>query len=214
VTLPDLPLLVITDRRQSRRPLEEVATQCFAAGCRWLSVREKDLPSGERLALLRRLLTLAERYGATVGIHDDVEAAVATGCGAVHLPDGPSIRAARARLGPRVLIGVSAHDAAGIAAAARGGAGYATLSPIFLSASKPGYGPALGLEALAAAARGAALPILALGGIDRNTILDVVAAGASGVAVMGEVMRAPDPGRTVAALIASLAAVRARRHSP
>ncbi len=206
--LPDPPLLAITDRRQARRPLVETAEALFAGGCRWLSLREKDLPPEERAAVLRRLMALGRRFGATVGIHDDVAAAASAG--ALHLPEGGSISEARARLGA-VLVGVSAHDAAGLARAAAEGADYATLSPIFVSASKPDYGPALGLAALAAATRAAPLPVLALGGIDERTIVDAVAAGAAGVAVMGDLMRASDPKTTAARLIAALRAALAAR---
>ena len=217
MTLPDPPLLVITDRRQARRPLEEIASAAFAGGCRWLSLREKDLPPAERLDLLRRLVALGRRHGAIVGVHDDIAVAIAADARAVHLPDGASATAARARLGAGMLIGVSAHDEAGIARAAHDGADYATISPIFVSASKPEYGPALGLARLAAAAREAALPLVALGGIDAATIAGAIEAGAAGVAVMGEAMRAEDTARCVAALVARLSAALAarpdRRHS-
>jgi thiamine-phosphate pyrophosphorylase len=201
---------VITDRRQARRPLEEMAAACFAGGCRWLSLREKDLPAAERLDLLHRLVALGHRHGAAVGVHEDIAAALAAGADFVHLPDGASAEAARARLGGAVLIGVSAHDAAGIARAAAEGADYATLSPIFVSASKPEY-QAIGLATLAEAARAAALPLLALGGIDEATLAGAVAAGAAGVAVMGEAMRANDPSRVVATLIARLSGALAAR---
>jgi len=215
VRLPDPPLLVITDRRQARRPLEDIAAAAFAGGCRWLSLREKDLPAAERCDLLRRLVALGARWGAVVGVHEDLAAARAAGAGAVHLPDGAAPGAARAALGDAVLIGVSAHDAHGIARAAAAGADYATLSPIFASASKPGYGPALGLEALAAG--GGAIPVVALGGIDEETIAGCIAAGAAGAAVMGAVMAAADPEARTAALVArlgaALAAPNAARHS-
>jgi len=209
VRLPDPPLLVITDRQQARRPLLEIAEALFIGGVRWLSLREKDLPERERRDLLRGLVLLGERYRATISVHEDVESAAAVGARAVHLPDGASVSTARTRLGD-VLVGLSAHDAAGLARAAAAGADYATLSPVFVSASKPGYGPALGLAVLDSAARAARLPVLALGGIDERTLVGVVAAGAAGAAVMGELMRADNPEvtakRLVAALRASLAA--------
>jgi thiamine-phosphate pyrophosphorylase len=201
VRLPVPPLLVITDRSQARRPLEDVAAAAFAGGCRWLSLREKDLPTAARRDLLRRLIAVGRPYGATVGIHDDLDAAIAEGAAVLHLPDGTSARDARARLGDGVLIGVSAHDAASIARAVADGADYITLSPLFISASKPGYGPALGLQRFAQLAREASLPVLALSGIDSTTIATALAAGAAGVAVMGAVMAAADPAHVTAALI-------------
>jgi thiamine-phosphate pyrophosphorylase len=203
--LPRPPLLVISDRSQARRPLGEVAEAAFAGGCRWFSLREKDLPAAERRALLARLVALGGKYGALVMAHEDVEAVAATGAGGVHLSAGGDPAAARRRL-KRGLVGVSAHSAAEATAALRAGADYVTLSPIFLTDSKPGYGPALGLDGLARAVAGAPGPVVALGGITPANAAACMAAGADGVAVMGEVMRADDPQQTVAALVRSVLA--------
>ena len=198
--LPIPPVLVITDRHQAKQPLEEIAVALFEGGCRWLSLREKDLPAAERRALLRRLIALAKPCGATVTVHDDIGAAAALAIG-IHLPAQGSIAEARRALGAEALIGISAHAAADIGKAATGGANYATLSPIFLTQSKPDYGPALGLDAL----RGRwSLPVLALGGIDASNAASCLAAGAAGVAVMGEAMRAASPRDFMAGLLARL----------
>ena len=199
VGLPIPPVLVITDRHHAKRPLEGVAVALFHGGCPWLSLREKDLPPAERLALLRRLAVIAKDFRAAVIVHDDLAAAAACGVG-IHLPADGSVVEARRALGAGTLIGKSAHNADEVAQAAAEGADYATLSPIFVSPSKPGYGPALGLDAL----RGAALPVLALGGVDTGNAAACLAAGASGVAVMGEAMRAADPRAFMADLLSRL----------
>ena len=201
--LPSPPLLVISDLSQAKRPLVEIAEAVFRAGCRWFSLREKDLPADERLELLGALVSLGRRFGASVTVHEDVEAAVATGAGGVHLPGGGNPAAAR-RLLPSGLIGVSAHSPQEAAAQLAAGAGYATLSPIFLTQSKPGYGPVVGLDALAEAARLAPGPVVALGGIDDGNIAACLAAGARGIAVMGEIMRAADPEAATGRLLAAL----------
>jgi thiamine-phosphate pyrophosphorylase len=190
--LPVPPLLVISDRRQARRPLEEVAEAVFAGGCRWFSLREKDLTPEERRVLLGELVPLGRRFGAVVTAHEDIEAVVAIGADGVHVPGGGSPGAVRARL-PGALIGASAHSADEAAALLRAGADYVTVSPVFMTASKPGYGPALGLEALASIAARAPGPVVALGGITPENAAQCVAAGARGVAVMGEIMRSADP---------------------
>ena len=202
--LPSPPFLVISDRSQARRPLCEIAEAVFRAGCRWFSLREKDLPAGERRDLLRALVALGHRFGATVTVHDDIESAAATGAGGVHLPGGGDPAAARHRLSG--LIGVSAHSPQEAAAQLRAGADYATMSPVFLTSSKPGYGPAVGLDALAEAARLAPGPIVALGGINEGNIGACLAAGARGVAVMGEIMRAADPEATTSRLLTAIKA--------
>jgi len=201
--LPEPPLLVISDRGQAKRPLIEIAAAAFEGGCRWFSLREKDLPAAERRTLLAELVARGRRYGATVIAHDDIDAVEAARAAGVHLPGGGDPAMARRRL-PQGLIGVSAHSGAEAAAQLRAGADYVTLSPIFLTDSKPGYGPALGLDALAAAARTAPGAIIALAGIGPDNAAACIAAGARGVAVMGEIMRAADPEAIVRRLITAI----------
>lgn len=207
--LPFPPLLVITDRHQARRPLEAVAAAAFAGGCRWLSLREKDLDAADREALLRRLVALGRRFDATVVVHEDIEAAIAAGADGVHLPRGAAPAVARRRLGAEALIGCSTHDTRELEAAA--GADYATLSPIFPSASKPGYGPALGIPRLATTVAAAPLPVIALGGVDATNIAACIDAGAAGVAIMGGAMAATDVTAVMAGLIRTLAGALAAR---
>src|SRR5262249_31123953 len=133
--LPSPPLLVISDRSQARLAVVEIAAAAFRAGCRWFSLREKDLPSAERRDLLWPLGALGHSFGATVTAHDDIEAVVAVGADGVHLPGGGDPRAARRRL-PGGLIGVSAHSPEDAARQLAAGADYVTLSPIFLTDSK------------------------------------------------------------------------------
>jgi thiamine-phosphate pyrophosphorylase len=203
--LPRPPLLVISDRRQAIRPLMEMAEAVFAGGCRWFSLREKDLPAIERCALLGALVALGRDCGAAVTIHDDIDTAIETGAAGVHLPSGSRPAAARARF-PRGLIGASAHSADEAAELLHGGADYVTVSPVFLTASKPDYGPALGLDRLARIVARVSGPVVALGGITAENAASCLSAGAQGVAVMGEVMRASDPRAAVAGILDTITA--------
>ena len=195
-------LLVITDRHAATQPLEDVVAAALRGGCRWLSLREKDLGHAERVALTNRIVARARPFGATVTVHGDVEAAAATGAG-LHLPAGGSPEQARARLGRCALIGLSVHSARE-AATADPASDYVTLSPIFASISKPGYGPALGVQALADAAARARVPIVALGGVTADNLGPCLAAGAAAVAVMGAVMAAADAETATAALVQAI----------
>ena len=201
--LPSPPVLVISDRSQARRPLPEIAAAAFASGCRWFSLREKDLPEAERRRLLSELVILGRRFGATVTVHDDIESAIAAGAAGVHLPGGSDPAAARLRM-PRGLIGASAHGPAEAVALLAGKADYVTLSPIFPSPSKPEYGPPLGLGALRETAAQTNGAVVALAGIDADNAAACLAAGAAGVAVMGEIMRADDPEAVVRRLVAAI----------
>ena len=111
--------------------------------------REGSAAGRARRDLLAALVRLGRRFGATVMAHEDIETVAATGADGVHLPSGGDPQAARLRL-PGALIGASAHSGREAASLLRAGADYVTVSPVFLTASKPGYGPALGLDGLAA----------------------------------------------------------------
>ena len=180
-------LLIVTDRHQAVRPLPEVAEAAFASGARWIWLRDRDLPVLERRLLAQDLAACAARYGAALTIGADVALAADVGAG-VQISAGDDIAAARRSLGPKAWIGVSAHNFDDLRRAHDAEADYATLSPIFPSPSKPGYGPTLGLQILREAAC-LGLPILALGGVAVATARACVEAGAAGVAVMGPVMR-------------------------
>lgn len=205
--LPQPPVLLITDRRMAARPLPDVAAAALKAGCRWMLVREKDLDGAALTALVTDIVDLARPLAATVSVSGRPEIAERAGAQGVHLPQAEAGRAAvanaRRRLGPRGLVGVSAHDIDEALTAARDGADYVTLSPIFLTASKPGYGPAVGLGGLADIAACAPLPVLALAGVGAANAAACRNAGAAGIAVMGSMMRATDPEEAMAALIAA-----------
>jgi thiamine-phosphate pyrophosphorylase len=193
------PLLVITDRHQARHSIEAIAEAVGQAGGRWLMLRDKDLGPEQRRAFAARLTEIARRHGMHLSVSRDV-ALAAEYRASVHLQSAAAVGAARQRLGPSALIGVSAHGFDDVAAAAAAGADYVTLSPIFLTPSKPGYGPALNVAAIGPAA-GVGISVIALGGVTADLVRPCLDAGAAGVAVMGEIMRSDNPGRSVHGLL-------------
>ena len=204
VQLPNPPLLLVTDRRQARRPLAAIVAAVLDAGCRWFSVREKDLPDDEQVLLVRRLLPMTRGAGARLLLHGEASLAQLAGGDGVHLPSGADPAAARALLGPQKLVGVSIHTVTEAEAIDPAYVDYALAGPAFETASKPGYGPEIGRKGLYDIARAAPVPVLAIGGINAARIADLIAVGAAGIAVMGGVMRAGDPAQEVGGLLATL----------
>ncbi len=200
----DPPLLIVTDRGQATRPLPEILDAAFAAGCRWLSLREKDLPAAEQRVLLRALLPIARRWNARLTLHGDASLAAESGADGVHLAGGGDTARARAMLGAGALIGISVHSIAEARALDPACVDYAIAGPAFETASKPGYGPALVLEGLRAMAQATRVPVVAIGGIDAARASAIMRAGVAGIAVMGSVMRADDPAGEVRRLLAAL----------
>jgi thiamine-phosphate pyrophosphorylase len=210
VRLPEPPLLLITDRRQARGPLVEVVARALAAGCRWVSVREKDLSEGEQITLVRSLLPIASRRGARVSLHGDAALAKAANADGVHLSVRSNPIVARELLGADKLIGVSIHTVTEAEAIDPGLVDYAIAGPAFETPSKPGYGPEIGRKGLTEIAAAAPVPVLAIGGLNATRAAEVLAAGPAGIAVMGGVMRAADPEQEMKALIATIVGARRR----
>jgi thiamine-phosphate pyrophosphorylase len=210
VSLPSPPLLLITDRHQARGDIYGIAEAAFSAGCRWLSLREKDLPQAQQRELLHGLLDRAQKIQAKILLHGDPALARQTNAHGVHLSADGDAAAARRMLGKGALIGVSVHDVEEARAVDGKLVDYVIAGPVFETQSKPGYGPALGPEGLALIAEACFVPVVAIGGIDPQNVPDCRAAGAAGIAVMGGVMRANIPAVVVAQLIGALAQPRPR----
>ncbi|GAB3350238.1 thiamine phosphate synthase [Modestobacter lapidis] len=191
MTLPRL--LVLTDRTQCAGPLPATVAAAVEAGARAVVLREKDLRLRDRAALAAELDAVLAPVG---GVLVWAGAAGSAGAAAVHLAaDDPFPE-------PRpALVGRSCHSREEVAAARAEGCDYVTVSPVFPTASKPGYGPALGPTGLASLVADAP-PVYALGGVGPADVGACLGAGAGGVAVMGTIMRDPT---TVFAYLGALA---------
>ncbi|MEU8232906.1 thiamine phosphate synthase [Actinoplanes sp. NPDC048967] len=168
-------VVVLTDRRLAARPLVEVVAAAVRGGAEWVILRDKDLEYGERYALAETLRAVVPVGRLVIAGPDPL------GGDAVHLsatdPVPPDVS----------LVGRSCHGVPRLSSE-----DYVTLSPVYPTPTKPGYGPALGPDRAAALAGG--VPWLALGGVhSAQRAAACAAAGASGIAVLGAVMGSDDP---------------------
>ncbi len=202
----DFDLYVITDRHQTGgRPLRTVVEAALCGGARAFQLREKDLPARELYALAQDIRQLTQPYGARLLINDRLDVALAVNADGVHLTTTSlPTRVARQLLGPGRLIGVSTHNVAEAQAAAAEGADFLVFGPVFFTPSKAPYGQPVGLEALRAARATVELPMLAIGGIKKANLDQVMAAGADGIAVISAIIAAADPIAATQDLLATL----------
>jgi thiamine-phosphate pyrophosphorylase len=205
-------LYVITDRQQSGgRPLLTVVEAALRGGARAFQLREKDLQPRDLYPLALRMRQLTQAYGARLLINDRLDVALAVNADGVHLTT-TSLPASIARrlLGPDRLLGVSTHNLAEAQAAAEEGADFVVFGPVFFTPSKAPYGQPIGLDALRAVRAALGLPILAIGGIKKANLDQVIAAGADGIAVISAVISADDPAAATQDLLATLDGARAK----
>ena len=187
----------ITNRRLVKgdflAQIERVAAMEMAD---WIIVREKDLRAEEYRTLFSQVVRIAHRHEKKCLAHGRIALGMMSELGAdgIHLPLDVlrEWRAASGRQsggeGAVQFVGASAHSASELAEAAALGADYATLSPIFATACKPGAVP-LGTAALAAVCQKSPIPIFALGGIGRDKLNACIEAGAAGCCMMSALMR-------------------------
>jgi thiamine-phosphate pyrophosphorylase len=162
-------------------------------GARIVQYRDKSDDADTRLRQARMLTTLCAAAGIPLLINDDVELAAASGAAGVHLGQSDAaLAAARERLGPDAIIGITCHDQLELALAAdRGGANYVAFGAFFASKTKPNARPAP-LTLLQQARRQLRCPIVAIGGLSVDNAGQVIAGGADMVAVVHALFAQPD----------------------
>lgn len=205
------PLHAIVDvaaaTRSGWEPLA-LARAYLEGGARCLQVRAKDLPSGELLALCDAVVAAARGSQATVIVNDRADLARLSGAGGVHVgqDDLPPVEARRI-VGPDAVVGFSTHDWQQVVLAADEPISYVAVGPVFDTATKDTGYTARGLDLVSdAARRSGGRPVVAIGGITLDRVPAVLAAGASGVAVIGDLLVGGDPAARVAAFVAALGA--------
>jgi thiamine-phosphate pyrophosphorylase len=154
------------------------------------------------------LIALCRPLGVPVLVNDRLDVAVASGAAGGHVgADDLPVAAARTVLGSGSILGGTARDAAGVAAALTAGADYVGVGPCFHTASKGGLPAPLGSATIASIALNCPnATIIAIGGVTAARVPELMAAGAHGVAVIGAVWSANDPAGALRGLLAAVAA--------
>lgn len=175
--------------------LEALAEAVLQAGVKFLQLRDKRSSSRELLARARRLVALCQAHGAYFIVNDRLDIALASGAHGVHLgPDDLDIESAR-RLGPDLIIGGSAGSVEQALALEAAGADYLGVGAIYEArAVKPNASAPRGLQILRDVTAAVKIPVVGIGGITREKVAEVIAAGAQGVAVIRQISASAEPG--------------------
>lgn len=186
-------LYAVTDRAWvGRQTLPEQVEAALKGGATCVQLREKELDGTALLEEAKVLAALCRRYGVPLIINDNVEVALASGADGVHVgQDDLTVEQVRRLAGDRLIVGVSAHTVEQALAAQAGGADYLGVGAVFATATKSDA-HVLPRETLAEICRAVDIPVVAIGGIGADNLLQLAGTGVDGVALVSAIFSAPD----------------------
>ncbi len=190
-----IDLYVVTDSSLSRgRTDAEVARLAYEGGAETVQLRIKGGDGCSMLSQAKEIREIAYEMGRFFIVNDRVDIALASDADGVHLgQDDMPLEDARRLMGDDALIGISVSNVREAAEAYEGGADYLGIGPIFTTSTKPDAGVAIGLDAIINIRREVPeIPLVAIGGINRGNIKDVILAGADAAAVVSAVVAQDD----------------------
>src|SRR5258708_6393213 len=181
-----------------------LAETLLDAGVRIMQLRLKDAPGRDFLAAARTIAEMCRKRGAILIVNDRVDIAMLADGHGVHLgqTDLP-LEAARRILtsNENLMIGISTHNVERARAAENGGADYIGFGPIYPGGLR-NNAVGVGLDNLRAIRAAVKIPIVAIGGITEARIAETLAAGADAVAIITDVVNAPDIAAKVRSILA------------
>ena len=187
-------LYVVTDRELSKgRSDAEVARMAYEGGADVVQLRMKNADGREMLEQANLIRQYADEMCKLFIVDDRVDIAMASGADGVHLgqSDMP-LEAARKLMGDDAIIGISVDNVEEAVAAQEGGADYVGVGAVFQTSTKPDAQQGVGLGAVFEVRQAVDIPVVAIGGINRGNIQDVIRAGADAAAVVSAVVAQDD----------------------
>ena len=191
---PDYSLYLVTDRSllQGRKLLDEVR-KAVKGGVSMVQLREKEASSREFYELAQTLQTELRELGVPLLINDRLDIALAVDADGLHLgQDDLPLPVARSLLGREKIIGLSINKREEAQEGERMGADYLGVSPVFSTPTKNDAPPATGLEFLASLRQEIKIPLVAIGGINKENLKMIKETGADGAAVISALMGTSD----------------------
>jgi len=198
----DYSLYLVTDRALARgRSILEIVKAAVDGGATVVQLREKHCSTREFIEQALAIADFLEARGVPLIINDRLDVAQAVEADGVHLgqTDMP-LAMAKSILGDSMIIGISAESIEDAIAAENGGADYLGVSPIYTTPTKTDTAPPLGPAGLREIRKAVKLPLVGIGGLNRDNSAEVIRSGADGVAVVSAIMAADDPEAAASAL--------------
>ena len=196
-------LYAVTDQMwlKEGETLGDVVESVLQNGATFLQIREKDLAQDPFEAEAERLKTLCAQHGVPFVVNDSVEIALQCDADGVHVGQSDiKGRDIRAMIGPDKILGISAGTVEEAVAAEKAGADYIGVGAIFTTSTKKNARN-MTMEQLKEIVSSVSIPVVAIGGISAENILQLRGSGVDGVAVVSAIFAAEDPGKATADLL-------------
>ncbi len=189
-------LYVILDAALLTAPETECAQKFADAGVRLLQYRNKGASARELFECSKRLSSLLIPQGVTFVVNDRADVASAAEASGVHVgQEDLGAEGARSVIGTGKLLGVSTHTLRQFKEAVATSADYVAVGPVFSTSTKANPDPVVGIEFIRRVRPLTDKPIVAIGGIALDRAVEVIRAGADSVAVVSDILLAPDAGQ-------------------
>jgi thiamine-phosphate pyrophosphorylase len=191
----DYSLYLVTDRGLARgRTTLEIVSAAVQGGATVVQLREKDCSTRDFIKQALSIKEFLKDRGVPLIINDRVDVAQAVEADGVHLGQTDmSLEIAKKILGDLMIIGISAESLEDAIEAEKGGADYLGVSPIYATPTKTDTAAPLGLEGLQEIHKAVKLPLIGIGGLNKDNATEVIRNGADGVAVVSAIVAADDP---------------------
>jgi len=197
----DLLLYAVTDRSWlGGEPLESAVEKAIKGGATFVQLREKGLDYEKFLEEARKIRQLCRWYGIPFVVNDNVDIAIAVDADGVHVGQ-KDMEAGNARklIGGDKILGVSVQTVEQAILAEKKGADYLGVGAVFPTGSKADA-ELVSLETLGEICRSVSIPVVAIGGISKDNVMELAGTGICGVAVISAIFAQPDVERAASEL--------------
>ncbi|QUN12365.1 thiamine phosphate synthase [Clostridium sp. C1] len=187
-----MPLYLVTDRRWLKEPLIQTVEKAIQGGVTCVQLREKHLDQKYFVESARQLLSLCHQHHIPLIINDDVDVMITVQADGVHVGQNDmDAKKVREMIGPDKILGVSVRTVEQALKAQQDGADYLGVGSIFVTHTKDDA-KKVEIQTLKDICQAVDIPVIAIGGIGQNNLLQLKGTGIDGVAVVSAIMAQDD----------------------
>lgn len=187
-----MSLYLVTDRRWLKESLSEAVIKAIQGGVTCVQLREKTLSQKDFIEEGKKLLDICHQHHIPLIINDNIDVMIEVQADGIHVGQNDmDARTVRDIIGPGKILGVSVRTVQQALKAQKDGADYLGVGSVFVTQTK-GDAKKVDIQTLKDICQAVDIPVLAIGGISHENILELKESGIDGVAVVSAIMAQDD----------------------